>query len=200
MAALTRPAEPDWARMAAAHGFADHAHMVREVRSLTGLSPTALRAERVVPFSAPLRDALAWTPPADEGVCHDRADVSPIVPYPDRRRGADGLERVLGSEVLAVYTPEPDAPLKHGEVRVVGGTVMPNDASRTDDGPFALRGPVVVHVAIDDPDGLHDRGVAAGAEVAMGLTDQPYGSRDFAVRDPGGNVWSIGTHRPPAPG
>jgi uncharacterized glyoxalase superfamily protein PhnB len=34
----------------------------------------------------------------------------------------------------------------------------------------------------------------------MELTDQDYGSRDFAVNDPGGNRWSIGTYRPELPG
>ena len=30
----------------------------------------------------------------------------------------------------------------------------------------------------------------------MELADQDYGSRDFAVRDPEGNIWSFGTYRP----
>jgi uncharacterized glyoxalase superfamily protein PhnB len=30
----------------------------------------------------------------------------------------------------------------------------------------------------------------------MGLTDQEYGSRDYAARDPEGNVWCFGTYRP----
>lgn len=28
----------------------------------------------------------------------------------------------------------------------------------------------------------------------MGLTDQDYGSREFAVADPEGNLWSFGTY------
>ena len=27
-------------------------------------------------------------------------------------------------------------------------------------------------------------------------TDQDYGSREFAARDPDGNLWSFGTYRP----
>ena len=30
----------------------------------------------------------------------------------------------------------------------------------------------------------------------MELTDTDYGSRDFSVRDPEGNVWSFGTYAP----
>jgi len=29
----------------------------------------------------------------------------------------------------------------------------------------------------------------------MELTDQDYGSREFAARDPEGNVWCFGTYR-----
>jgi uncharacterized glyoxalase superfamily protein PhnB len=36
--------------------------------------------------------------------------------------------------------------------------------------------------------------VAAGAEVVQPLHDTDYGSRDFAVRDPEGNLWSFGTY------
>ena len=32
----------------------------------------------------------------------------------------------------------------------------------------------------------------------MALTDLDYGSRDFSVRDPEGNLWSFGTYRPGA--
>jgi len=28
--------------------------------------------------------------------------------------------------------------------------------------------------------------------------DQPYGSREYAARDPEGNVWAFGTYRPQA--
>ena len=54
------------------------------------------------------------------------------------------------------------------------------------------------YVVVDDPDAHHDRAVAAGANVVMPLTDQDYGSRDYAARDPEGNQWSFGTYQPVA--
>lgn len=36
-----------WAEAAGHAGFADQAHLARDVRALTGLTPTALRRERV---------------------------------------------------------------------------------------------------------------------------------------------------------
>ncbi|MFC4123209.1 VOC family protein [Nonomuraea zeae] len=53
-----------------------------------------------------------------------------------------------------------------------------------------------IYVAVDDVDAHHDRARAAGAEVTMGLTEQPYGSREYACKDPEGNSWFFGTYRP----
>ncbi|HEY4223835.1 MAG TPA: helix-turn-helix domain-containing protein, partial [Myxococcota bacterium] len=37
---------PSWADLAVAHGFADQAHLIRDVRALAGVTPTALLRER----------------------------------------------------------------------------------------------------------------------------------------------------------
>jgi uncharacterized glyoxalase superfamily protein PhnB len=122
----------------------------------------------------------------------------PIVPYADPRAAIAWLERAFGAEATALHPPEPDQILVHAEVRVGTGIVMPTDSRRAGESLFVLPGPVAVYVVVDDPDSLHERAVAAGAEIVMGLTDQDYGSRDFAARDPEGNVWSFGTYRPGA--
>ena len=57
-------------------------------------------------------------------------------------------------------------------------------------------GRAVLYVIVDDPDAHHDRAKAAGATIVMELTDQEYGSRDYAAEDPEGNVWSFGTYDP----
>jgi uncharacterized glyoxalase superfamily protein PhnB len=95
-----------------------------------------------------------------------------------------------------VHPPDPGEPLEHAEIRIGTGIVMLSDTARAGENPFCLPGPVAVYVVVDDPDALHDRAVAAGAEIVRGLEDQPYGSRDFAARDDHGNVWSFGTYRP----
>ena len=45
---------------------------------------------------------------------------------------------------------------------------------------------------------MHERAVAAGAEILMAPTDQDYGSRDFVAKDHEGNVWCFGTYQPGA--
>jgi uncharacterized glyoxalase superfamily protein PhnB len=119
----------------------------------------------------------------------------PIVPFSNPREAIGWLERTFGAVATLIVPPEPDQPLKHAEMKVGTGLVMVDDADRTDS-PFALPGPVVIYVVVEDPDALHDRAAAAGAEIIMGLTDQDYGSREFAARDPHGNVWCFGTYRP----
>jgi uncharacterized glyoxalase superfamily protein PhnB len=54
----------------------------------------------------------------------------------------------------------------------------------------------VTYLTLDDPDAHYKRAAAAGAEIVMELTDQPYGSREYAARDAEGHVWCFGTYRP----
>jgi catechol 2,3-dioxygenase-like lactoylglutathione lyase family enzyme len=53
-----------------------------------------------------------------------------------------------------------------------------------------------VHFHSDDLDASFDDLVAAGAEIVQEPTDQPWGTRDCAVRDPSGNMIRI--DQPPA--
>ena len=52
-----------------------------------------------------------------------------------------------------------------------------------------------MYVVTDDPDGLFERVRGAGADIIMEIADQEYGNREFAVRDPEGNLWSFGQYR-----
>ncbi|MEA2449734.1 MAG: hypothetical protein QOG63_1666, partial [Thermoleophilaceae bacterium] len=52
------------------------------------------------------------------------------------------------------------------------------------------------YVVVEDVDAHHARAVESGAEIVYGLTDQDYGSRDYAALDPEGNHWSFGTYHP----
>ena len=53
-----------------------------------------------------------------------------------------------------------------------------------------------VHFHTDDLDGAFARLQAANAEIVQEPTDQPWGTRDMAVRDPSGNMVRI--DQPPA--
>ncbi len=51
-------------------------------------------------------------------------------------------------------------------------------------------------LTVDDPDGVFDRAVAAGAKVVRPVADQDYGWRVGRVVDPFGHHWEIGKPLP----
>jgi catechol 2,3-dioxygenase-like lactoylglutathione lyase family enzyme len=53
-----------------------------------------------------------------------------------------------------------------------------------------------VHFHTDDLDAAFEKVRSAGTEIVQDPTDQPWGTRDFAVRDPSGNLVRI--DQPPA--
>ena len=122
--------------------------------------------------------------------------VYPVPRYRDARAAIEFLERSFGFETLSVTDGEGGS-IVHAELNVGAGLIMLSSA--TGDSPFPA-GPSTFYVAVQDPDGHHDRARDAGAEIVMEPTDQPYGSREYAARDPEGNVWTFGTYRPQAPG
>lgn len=96
------------------------------------------------------------------------------------------------------YVVEEDGVVHHAELKwPLGGGVMLGDDRPPEDELHAQlpNGPVSVYVVCDDPDALFARASSHGAEVLSGLEDKDYGSRDFTIRDPEGNVWSFGTYR-----
>ena len=77
-----------------------------------------------------------------------------------------------------------------------GDGVMISSGNRGEDDPWALEpGKSGCYVVTDQPDKVHERAVAAGAEITRRPFDTDYGLRDFAARDPEGNRWSFGTYR-----
>jgi uncharacterized glyoxalase superfamily protein PhnB len=51
-------------------------------------------------------------------------------------------------------------------------------------------------VTVEDPDAHYAVARKAGATVVRELEDMDYGSREYSVRDPEGNLWSFGTYDP----
>jgi uncharacterized glyoxalase superfamily protein PhnB len=106
------------------------------------------------------------------------------------------LVDVLGFEERAVYTDDAGL-VEHAElVWPEGGGIMCGSAGRGES-PFSQlpTGVTSTYIVTDHPDARFEQVTAAGAEIVLGLKDEDYGSRGFAVRDPEGNLWSFGTYR-----
>jgi len=123
--------------------------------------------------------------------------VWPTMTFRDAHAALRFLAEAFGFRQTACYTRDGDPSIvEHAEMRwPAGGGIMFGTAGK-DDPPFSNRSPgsASVYLVTDDPDGLYARAKAAGAEVIRELNDTDYGSRDFAVRDPEGNIWSFGTY------
>jgi uncharacterized glyoxalase superfamily protein PhnB len=121
--------------------------------------------------------------------------IYPTLSYDDARAAITFLTEACGFHADSVHEGEGGA-IDHALLSFGNGAVMVS--SRRDDSPFVSTR-VVTYIALEDPDAHHDRAVAAGAKLVYPLTDQPYGSREYGVADPEGNVWCFGTYHP-APG
>ena len=111
----------------------------------------------------------------------------PVLRYRDPHAAIAWLEEAFGFERAAVHEGE-DGSVQHAELSFRGGGIMLGAAADPSEGGYAAiaqpPGSSSIYVVVEDADALHDRVVAAGGDVVMPLTDQDYGSRDFAVRDP----------------
>ena len=124
------------------------------------------------------------------------ARVWPTIRCEDTRALIDFLVTAFGFEEHFSVPGADGKGIIHAQIRWPdGGGVMLGDADRGDtDHLVPPSGPASIYVATDQPDALHDRAVAAGARIVMGLRDEEYGSRGFSCLDPEDNVWSFGTY------
>jgi uncharacterized glyoxalase superfamily protein PhnB len=121
--------------------------------------------------------------------------IYPVLKYEDAYAAMEFLEKAFGFERLHVYEGQ-DGGIAHAEMRFGDEVVMFSSAGEGDPRFNQGVGRTTVYLAVDDVDPHFERAREAGAEVMMEPTDQDYGSRDFAVRDPEGNIWAFGTWRP----
>ncbi len=107
------------------------------------------------------------------------------------------LVDAFGFEATAVFGEGPD--VQHAQLDwPLGGGVMLGSARDDEDehgGVAVAPGSAAAYVVTDAPEALLARATAAGALLVRPLKDTDYGSQEFSVRDPEGNVWSFGTYR-----
>ncbi|WP_219413638.1 VOC family protein [Pseudonocardia nigra] len=119
--------------------------------------------------------------------------IHPTLRYDDPKAAIAFLTDALGF-VEQHVSMAADGSVGHAELSYGDGVVMIGTRRGSD--PFDT-GRAVLYVVADDVDAHHARAVSAGATVVQEPVDQPYGSREYAVSDPEGNLWSVGTYRPP---
>jgi uncharacterized glyoxalase superfamily protein PhnB len=114
----------------------------------------------------------------------------------------DWLCKVFGFERHAVY-PGEKGTIAHAELTLGNGMIMLGSGKNDELGrgfksPVELGGTETrsVYIVVPDADAAYARAEAAGATIVRPLQDTPYGSREFAVKDPEGHTWAVGTYDP----
>ena len=121
-------------------------------------------------------------------------NIFPTFRYRDAKAAIGWLRDTIGFEELSVMEGE-DGTIEHAELVIADNVIMLGSSrSQTEDRFETSR--CVTYIVIEEVDAHYEHARSAGAKVEMEPTDQPYGSRDYAVSDLEGNVWSFGTYRP----
>jgi len=122
--------------------------------------------------------------------------VWPGLRYDDAPGALRFLVDVLGFRE-ALVVPDDSGDIAHAELRwPEGGGVMLGSSKHTDGVHGEMRpGATSVYLVSDRVDTIYQRVQLAGGSMARELEDTDYGSHTFTVRDPEGNLWTVGTYR-----
>lgn len=115
--------------------------------------------------------------------------VTPYLTVQGVPRLLDFVKRAFDAQELERMS-WPDGTIGHAEGRIGDSVVMMGEA-RAGSPPM----PSTLYLYVSDTDATFKRTLAAGAARLMQPTDQFWGDRNAAVKDPVGNHWWIATHK-----
>lgn len=130
-----------------------------------------------------------------------RANIIPGMRYRDAPAAIDWLCDVLGFERHLVV-PNEDGTIAHAQLVLGNGMIMLGSAHGDEFGdivgPSSPDGALTqsAYVVVEDIKALYESVKASGANIVMELDEQHYGGSLFAVRDPEGQLWNIGSYDP----
>ena len=131
-----------------------------------------------------------------------RSTVIPGHRYRNAPAAIDWLCQVFGFTRHAVYEGE-NGTIAHAELVLGGGMIMLG-SQKDDELDSSFKSPAELggcetrsaYIVVADADEVYARALAVGATIVRPIEEKPYGSREFAVKDPEGHSWSAGTYDP----
>ncbi len=113
----------------------------------------------------------------------------------DVRRSLEFYNEVVGAEVMQVHAEHENAPYSLAILRIGQFTLMihPQEAHAEEFNDTRLGVGIHLQLQVDDVDAFHQHCLDQGAILSVSgePTDQEWGWREFALRDPDGFVWSV---------
>ena len=122
-----------------------------------------------------------------------RPGYQSVIPYLILSGGVRGFveftKQVFGASERMIV-PGDDGNIMHGELSIGDSLIEFGDANAQ----FPAR-PAALHHYVRAVDEIYSRALAAGATSLYAVTDQSYGDREGAFKDPFGNIWFVATHQ-----
>ncbi|MCW5937484.1 MAG: VOC family protein [Fimbriimonadaceae bacterium] len=117
--------------------------------------------------------------------------VTPMLAVRDAEAAIEFYRDVFGAEEIGERHPY-EGKIGHAELRIGTGLVMlADELPEFNVSPESLGGtPVILHLEVQDVDGIVARAEVAGAVVVRPPENFPYG-RTSKIRDPYGHVWML---------
>lgn len=113
----------------------------------------------------------------------------------DVRRSLEFYNEVVGAEVVQIHADEENGPYTLAIIRIGHFTLMlhPQGPHAEEFADTRLGVGIHLQLQVDDVDAFHQNCIDQGAMLSVSgePTDQDWGWREFALRDPDGFVWSI---------
>ena len=123
------------------------------------------------------------------------SSITPVLVYSDIESAHTFLIETLGLAPGSLHRDNAGQ-VVHGEVHANGGTIWLHRESADHDLASPRSSQVAfggLAVLVEDVDAHYERVRAAGAVIEHTPQDQPYGRREYGVRDPEGHRWWFGT-------
>ena len=129
-----------------------------------------------------------------------KSTVIPSMRYRDAYAAIDWLCDVLGFERRLVV-PDGAGGVAHAELTLGSGMMMLG-SHREDTGdmvvPSTPTGELTqsAYIVVSDIEAVYERAKSAEGVIVRELEEQSYGGSLFAVRDPEGQLWNVGSYNP----
>lgn len=135
-------------------------------------------------------------------VAETGSTIIPTLRYRNALAMIEWLQRAFGFRAMAVYAE--GAIVHHAQLSYGAGMIMVGTAGRSgawnehcvQPDEIGLRETQACCVIVRDPDAHYAQATAAGATVVIDISDQDYGGRGYACRDPEGHLWWFGSYDP----
>ncbi|HMB05627.1 MAG TPA: VOC family protein [Isosphaeraceae bacterium] len=124
------------------------------------------------------------------------AQVTSVFMYVnDVARSMDFYHEIVGAQIAQIHAEREGAHISLAILRIGGFTLMlhPRDAHATEFSGVRVGIGIHLQLRVDDIDAFYQHCLDEGAMLSVSgePTDQSWGWREFALKDPDGYVWSV---------